>query len=272
MTRPAVALTALLALTAVPAAARDARLIERAYHPDEVVRIEGRLNVQATIAFGADERIENVAVGDSTSWQITPNKRANVLFVKPMKANARTNMTVITDERTYLFDLVASPAARPLYVLRFTYPGGAGGEKAEMLQEIAKALANPEAQDAPAPPLGMGVEPGPDPARLNFAWRTKGSTKLLPARVYDDGLDTYLAWGAGSPIPAILIKDEKGEEGPVNFAVRGDVIVVEGVPPLLVLRSGKDSATLEFQGPPRAPAGTALAATQSSAPVDPQGP
>ena len=70
-------------------------------------------------------------------------------------------------------------------------------------------------------------------------------------RVYDDGTATFLAWPAGAPVPAILMKDEQGTEGPVNFAVRGDVIVVDGVPRELVLRSGKDMATLHNNGPQR---------------------
>ena len=70
-------------------------------------------------------------------------------------------------------------------------------------------------------------------------------------RVYDDGTATFLAWPAGAPVPAILMKDEQGTEGPVNFAVRGDVIVVDGVPRELVLRSGKDMATLYNNGPQR---------------------
>jgi hypothetical protein len=43
-------------------------------------------------------------------WQITPNRRASLLFVKPLPGAHRTNMTVVTDKRTYLFDLV--PAIR----------------------------------------------------------------------------------------------------------------------------------------------------------------
>ena len=88
-----------------------------------------------------------------------------------------------------------------------------------------------------------------DPAALNFAWSGKGDRKLLPARTYDDGTATFLAWPAGSPVPAILIKDSAGTEGPVNFTVRGDVIVVDGVPREIVLRSGKDNATLVNSGP-----------------------
>ena len=109
-------------LLAAPAAAQDSRLVERMYDPAEVVRIDGRTKVQATVAFADDERIENVAIGDSEAWQVTPNKRANLLFIKPLSPTARTNMTVVTDRRTYLFDLVASPRAQPLYVLRFAYP------------------------------------------------------------------------------------------------------------------------------------------------------
>ena len=259
MIRSALFAAGLLAIAA-SAQARDARLASRLYNADEVVRIDGRAGVQATITFGDDEHIENVAVGDSTTWQITPNKRANLLFVKPLTARARTNMTVVTDRHTYLFDLVAAPGGNPLYVLRFTYPDP------------------PKTQKSGAPMLGMNETEAQaaasaqeiaqsDPANLNFAWRTKGSGKLLPARIYDDGSATFLAWSVGTPIPAILIRNEKGEEGPVNFAVRADVIVIDGVPDLVILRSGRDSATLENKGPPRkakplaAPA-SALAAAQ----------
>ncbi len=227
---------ALLITTAAPAAARDARLVTRVYDGEEVVRIEGHLGVQASIAFAEGEHIENVAVGDSTSWQITPNKRANMLFVKPLNARARTNMTVVTDQRTYLFDLHASAAASPLYVLRFTYPDEPKKAVAGLTAEEAQVVSG----DPAARPL--------DPASLNFAWTQRGNGKLLPARIYDDGSATYLSWAAGIPLPAILIRNDRGDEGPVNFAVRGDVIVVDGVPPLIVLRSGRDSATLEFKG------------------------
>lgn len=49
-------------------------------------------------------------------------------------------------------------------------------------------------------------------------------------------------------MPAILIRNERGDEGPVNFAVRDGLIVLDGVPGLIILRSGRDSATLEFKG------------------------
>lgn len=243
---------ALLLLSAAPALA-DARLVERLYDPATVVKIEGKTKVQATIQFGEDESIENVAIGDSSAWQVTPNKRANLLFVKPLEPTASTNMTVVTSKRTYLFDLVANPRARPLYVLKFTYPDE---PKEEPEVQIASTVET-------ASPVEMAAATDPyavvDPAELNFAWAGKGDKGLLPARTYDDGTATFLAWPAGQPVPAILVKDAEGTEGPVNFTVRGDVIVVDGVPSEIVLRSGKNTATLTNIGPTRPAAARSVA-------------
>jgi type IV secretion system protein VirB9 len=249
MTRALLA-AALLAstLAAAPARADDPRLVERLYSADEVVRIEGRTNVQATIRFGADEQIENVAIGDSTAWQVTPNKRANLLFIKPLADRATTNMTVVTDKRTYLFDLVANPANRnALYVLAFTYPDEPEGT------ELADAGAAPAPEGPNAVELTAASDPYAvvDPAELNFAWESKGDRALLPAQIYDDGTATFLSWPTGTPLPAILVKDHEGNEGPVNFAVRGETLVVDGVPRELVLRSGEDRATLTNRAPAR---------------------
>ena len=185
------------------------------------------------------------------------NRRANLLFVKPLADRATTNMTVVTDRHTYLFDLVASPTHRnPLYVLAFTYP--------EEPEDVQRAEGGPEAPNA----LEIAAASDPyavvDPAELNFAWATRGEAKLLPAQVYDNGAATFLSWAPGATLPAILVRDHEGTEGPVNFAVRGEVIVVDGVPREIVLRSGEDRATLTNNGPVRAPRPASLAQAQSN--------
>jgi type IV secretion system protein VirB9 len=238
-----------------PAQAGDPRLTQRLYDAEEVVRIDGRMGVQASIAFDAEEHIENVAVGDADAWQITPNKRANLLFVKPLNPAARTNMTVVTDRHTYYFDLVAGARAQPVYALRFTYPAGS---RTGMASAAALSDAEREVLGEPAPI---------DPAQLNFAWTTKGPAKLLPSRLYDDGQATYAVWSPGVPIPAILVTDDKGDEGPVNFAVRGETIVIDGVPRRIVLRAGRERAQLDYRGPGARPRSTANTTAAVAAPV-----
>ena len=263
MNTRALALALLGSVVATPLHAADARLTQRLYNADEVVRIDGKLGVQATVAFRDDEHIENVAVGDAESWQITPNKRANLLFVKPLAATARTNMTVVTDRHTYYFDLVASPRATPVYALRFTYPD----EPRKTSSQGDVALT-----DAERDVLGGELAPV-DPAQLNFAWATKGAAKLLPQRLYDDGESTYAVWAKDVPVPAILVTNEKGDEGPVNFAVRGDTIVIDGVPSRIVLRVGRDRAQLDYKGPgpkPRTVAQPAPIAAATPVPSQPR--
>lgn len=242
--------------------AADPRLQLRPYDPQQVVRLNGRVNVQASILFEEGERIENVAIGDANLWQVTPSKRAGMLFVKPLGLRARTNMTVVTDRRTYLFDLVAGSGGVPVYLLRFSYPPMLRETK-EIVPESPAPDLSPEAQ-ALAQAAGLAqLEAGkarPAPARPNFAWKQTGSAQLFPQRLYDLAGSTYLAWPPARPIPAILTRDAKGVEGPVNYAVQGGEIVMDTVPAQIILRLGKARAVLQ-----REPVGDAASGAGSGA-------
>lgn len=250
MTRiPAVVLA--LALSSTPAlAASDARLQSIHYEADKVVPVKGRIGYQSMIEFAPGEQIENVAVGDSTAWQVTPNKRANLLFLKPLDGKARTNMTVVTDQRVYLFDLsVASAGSTPLYNLRFTY-----GPKVEPQQQriaYPTLLANASAPTAVQSRSARTPAPGATHPKLNYDWKRKGDKELIPARYYDDGRQLYLQWKPGVPMPALFERDEKGREGLINYRMVGSFIVVDHVPRTLVMRLGKKDALLINRHPPK---------------------
>lgn len=258
---PAIAIA--LSLGAAPASAQDSAAMDAAeetapadprlqtivFNENRVFTIPGKVKVQTTIRFAPDEVIENVAIGDSNAWQVQPNQAQSVLFVKPLEPSARTNLTVITSQRVYLFDLVASPRNQPLYVMQFRYPEleAAAAEAAlaaaeEQQRREAEAIRLAAARDA---------EAGSDPAMLNFEWAGEGDRELLPTRAYDDGEALFLTWPEGTAIPAILVTNEDGEEGPVNFVPRGDTIVLDTVPDKVILRSGRDRATLTNNGPAR---------------------
>ena len=226
------AAVALLSCTAAGAAA-DKRIRTLAYAPDQIVQILGKSGIQSTIEFSPDERIENVAVGDSSAWQITPNRRASLLFVKPLAARSRTNMTVVTDRRTYMFDLVAGDKrTSAVYALKFSYPNDKPAEAIQSAPQAAAAAAPVEQ------PATMTAD------KLHFDWNRKGNSKLLPNRVFDDGASLYLAWTKETPLPAILTVSEDRKEGPVNFRMSGEYIVVSPIPANLVLRYGSKYAML----------------------------
>ena len=260
-------LFALALLTCAPAlAAADGRIRTEAYSPNQIVRVVGKAGIQSTIEFADDERIENVAVGDSAAWQITPNHRASLLFIKPLTAHSRTNMTVVTDRRTYMFDLVAGDkATTPLYALKFSYPFD---KSAAVNKLVEQAAATPPAP-LPAASAVMTAD------KLHFDWNKKGTDKLLPSRVFDDGAALYMAWSHDTPLPAILTMSEDRKEGPLNYRMSGDYIVISPIPQNVVLRYGKKTAALWpshaiVPAQPNASAGQLAArpaSPQSSAPV-----
>ena len=226
---------AVLGCSAASAAA-DHRIRSLAYDSDHIVQIIGKPGIQSTIEFGDDERIENVAVGDSNAWQITPNHRASLLFVKPLAPRSRTNMTVVTDRRTYMFDLVAGDKwTTPVYALKFSYPN----DKAAA--STAKPTETAQAPTVDVPPETQAVATA---EKLHFDWQSKGYGKLVPSRVFDDGNAVYLAWNKETPLPAILTVSEDQKEGPLSYKMNGEYIVVSPIPQNMVLRYGNRMAVL----------------------------
>ncbi|MEM7690315.1 MAG: TrbG/VirB9 family P-type conjugative transfer protein [Pseudomonadota bacterium] len=232
---------------AVEEQSSDPRIQTRVYDAARVYTIRGKVKVQTTVKFAEDEAIQNVAIGDSSAWQVQPNKGQSLLFVKPLAPSAVTNLTVVTSKRTYLFDLIASPKNAPLYVMQFRHP------ELEKAKEEARLAAIEAAEQEKANAVELAAANDPyavaDPAALNFEWAGAGEGELLPARAYDDGEALFLTWPAGTAIPAILMLNEEGEEGPLNFTVRGDTVVIASAPDQIILRSGGETATLTNTGP-----------------------
>lgn len=220
---PALALAA--ALIGAPAGAvmphpgaGDPRIHEVMYDPDEVVELHGVLGYQLSLEFDPAERIENVAIGDSLGWQVTPNRKANLLFLKPMAQRPDTNMTVVTNLRRYNFELsVRSRAAAKTipFSVRFIYP---------------------------PPVLAVVVPPPPPlpPMDRNHAYSYQGSSVLLPDRMFDDGEATYFVFRQHEDLPAIYAVESGGAEAVVNSHMRDGYIVVDRIAPGFVLRRGKE--------------------------------
>jgi type IV secretion system protein VirB9 len=212
--------------------AADARIREVGYDENQVVRLEGCIGFQTMIEFGATESIENVGLGDASRWIVVPNKRANLLFVKPSYATSHSNMTVSTSRHRYSFELVAKPSEKcsrgmVVYDLRFRYPAAA-------------AVTEP-AVEKPLPAL---VDPLPAPARRNSDYTYDGAREQVPRRVFDDGQSTWFRWDKGAATPAVYAVGTDKSETLVNFTSHGDYLVADQVAPAFVLRLGNAVATL----------------------------
>ncbi len=194
----------------------DPRIQSVAYDTNQVVQLQVATGFQLTVEFAPDERIENVAIGDSGAWQVTPNKRGDHLFIKAVQQGVTTNLTVVTDARSYSFELLPlyGPLPDMAYTVRFTYP--------------APAVAT--VADAPA-----AAAPG--------RYKLSGSRAIRPTEIDDDGLKTYIVWPPEKPLPAIFAVDEKGHEMLVDGAMRDGQYVIDSVKPKLLFRLDREVAS-----------------------------
>ncbi len=196
----------------------DPRFQTVAYAPNQVVLLEGAPGYQVTLELSPDEKAETIAIGDSTAWQVTPNRRGDLLFIKAV-SGASTNMTVMTNVRTYLFDLSAGSPNSMAYTVRFTYP----------------------------PPPAAAEEDLADSA-AEGRYRLGGDKALRPSEISDDGVHTYIRWPRDRALPAVYAVTDNGQEMLVNGMMReDDLFVIDSISRKLVFRIDGNVATATRQ-------------------------
>ena len=231
-----IAFAVLMALTAPPAAANwvpargtvDSRIRVAPYSPEQVYRLYGYVGYQIDIEFARDETFVGLAAGDIEG--ISFQAKGNHLFLKPRVSRVHTNLTVLTSRRQYEFDYSVLPGppdpslGEVIYALRFTYPEARGRQTAAAVAEraITGALAR-ASQDRPR----------------NYDYWYCGRPELKPIAAWDDGVRTWIRFGARSELPAIFVLNDDGTESLVNFSVERGDIVVQRVAHRFVLRRGR---------------------------------
>ncbi len=226
------AAAAVMGLSGPAFATREARPIQIdhrvrtvMYQPDEVFKFTGHYRYQSAIEFAPDEEIKTISMGDSTAWMLNPS--GNRLFLKPIEQDATTNMTLLTNKRTYLLELHARETddiddKDMVFIMRFIYPD------ANETQTVSNYL-----DAVPEPDLVK------DAGKYNFSYTIAGTDIIAPLRIFDDGQFTYFQFkNKNADVPAFFQVDEDGSEALINYRTRGDYIVVERVNKRFTLRHG----------------------------------
>ena len=127
----------------------DPRVKTVPFQKDNIVQVLGMMGVSTMIEFNTDERIATVTMGDTIAWQAVPDQTHEFLFIKPLRANAVTNMNVVTSKRVYTFMLHGDPPGNTrsaVIKLRFTYPEEI--TDAKLLPKAEAMAANPNLKAA----------------------------------------------------------------------------------------------------------------------------
>jgi type IV secretion system protein VirB9 len=134
----------------------DSRIKTFVYNENEVYPIVVHYGYQTSIEFGTGEEASTTSIGDSYSWKLT--RVGNRLFIKTLESNAHTNLTIITNRRTYQFDLLSKMPDEHLdeelvYVVRFFYPDD--NRRFDKVTPVAPAPAAPPMPMPMSAPMPM---------------------------------------------------------------------------------------------------------------------
>jgi type IV secretion system protein VirB9 len=182
------------------------------YDQTKVIRLSVAPGLQTMVELASGERIETIGVGDSIAWQVSAGKRGDFFFVKNINATAMTNMTVITANRVYTFELLPASGYGEIspYHVRVVYPAQPHGSAT------------------------VEIEP-------QFEYRLSGSRVLRPSSIYQEGNRTILEWPEEAPLPATFTLDS-GSEAIVNGEMQDGRFVIVGTPAKLVFRLDRKTA------------------------------
>ena len=216
----------------LPASATDARIVRVDYQDGDVIAHTGRFDYATTIRFAQGERVASIAVGDPEGWQTTPNAAQTLVVLKPLLADATTNMSIVTDRRVYHFALEvdAGGGTAPVFELNLAGP-----------PTRTERVATARPRDALPNPFAPGA---------NTDYALKGDAGLAPTAIFDDGRFTYLAFGGHPERPALFGVVEDRREVLLNTHTRGPFTVIAGVQRQITLRLGEREACVFNRGYP----------------------
>jgi len=217
-------LVALLAFDAAAVDGADRRIRYVTYDPDDVVSIDAVVGVVTHIVLEAGETYVTHAFGDGKAWDFAV--KANHCFLKAVATNADSNLSIVTDRRSYHFALrlVTSSGAAATFEIAFRYPDTDARRRRE---------------DAHRRAVEDGFARRGD--RPNLSYSMSGDFDLAPVNAWDDREFTYFKFPGQRDIPAIYMVDADGNESIVNRHSAGagnEIVVVHKVAARWVLRLG----------------------------------
>jgi type IV secretion system protein VirB9 len=218
--------------------ATSTQVLTLVYDPNEIFRLRLCTRYQTIIQLSTKEQIKYISFGDPSPWNM--KVIGNTIYITPRNPTQPTNMTVVTDQRTYLYEISAVVTddlinQSCIYMVRFFYPEinpdapTITTKRAPLDQKLntpEKSEIKREVRDA-------------EGRLMNFNYSLSGRSELIaPLEVFDDGSKTYMRFIRDNDfVPSLYVVNEIGLEAPVRFTRENRHIVIDTVGKQFALRS-----------------------------------
>lgn len=183
------------------------------YQSNKIYTVYSEKGFITDIRMQPGESITSVSAGDTERWVIDKAAvgqgftKVEHLYVKPVYTGIRTNMVINTTIRTYQLNLVSGNFYNPV-----------------VTWQVEKNISQSSGYS------GVRNYAAIDPMKLNFNYKfNKKELPWAPAKVFDDGLKTYIKMKPevfANVMPAFFILNENNDVVLTNYRViRGTYII-----------------------------------------------
>lgn len=204
--------------------------------PVNVLCAEG---VMTHIEFSEGESVKTLMSGDNAAWFFAD--KDNHIFIKPLDPDhANTNLTVITNEKSYEFNIRLYPVMRPdqnawdnpnvIHSLIFKYPETEAKKADEEEGKEAKEEAKQEIKER--------FEAAKAHVHNTNYW-ANGDKEIIPTEAHDDGNFVWLTFGKNGDFPEVYEVGKDNKKSLVKTHVEGNQIIIEKMAKRYVLRRGE---------------------------------
>ncbi len=214
-------------------ATTDSRIRTLVYNSNEVYELKFYYGYQSFIEFAEDEEIEMISIGEAFAWRLTPAGKR--LFVRPLEIAGHTNMTIISNKRTYHFDIRSGEYdgkadEELIYTVRFFYP-----QLGQPLP-IPPVLTIRNPAPSPTPQLTQPLLSPPPPALMirNPVPQLNQPTSLEKTMIKTPFPSATIA----EPLPNLIGRNPENSEINLDFSLAGKS---DNIMPLKVYDDGKNT-------------------------------
>ncbi len=221
----------------------DTRIKTFVYSPNEIFQVKFKVGYQSIIELQEGEDVELITFGDRGSWE--PTVLGRRIFLKVSDTGVKTNMTIITDKRTYLLEISSNDDdddndAKITYILRFFYPDIIV-DIPPTTAKLAKIALNKYVASSTRSNKTMaeGIVANVGSVNTNYTYAGNGKS-ILPQMVFDNGSKTYFKFADANNIPLISAVTNDYQEVPLRVRKSGEYVYVDTTERQLTLRQGKE--------------------------------
>lgn len=234
----------------------DSRIKTFVYNPNEIFQVKFMVGYQSIIELQEDEQVELISFGDAGPW--TTRIIGRRIFLKVSDPGVKTNMTIITDRRTYLLEIMSNDEEdeiddRTTYILRFFYPD-INVDVPPTTKRIAHITLNKKVYNLASARAKNGTINNTDittteglvanAGAMNTNYTYGGDGRgITPLAVFDDGKKTYFKFADNNkvvPLISALATNREYAEIPLRVKKSGEYVYVETIEEQFTLRQGKE--------------------------------